>query len=46
MYHVAALYHFTPLSDLVALQSSLKSLCAKEGIKGTLLIAKEDQLQR
>jgi len=41
MYTIAALYHFTPLSDLPALQKDIKSLCEAQGIKGTLLLAKE-----
>lgn len=38
---VAALYKFVVLDDYVELQSKLKTLCDAEGIKGTLLLAKE-----
>jgi len=38
---VAALYRFTALDDLPALQAELKELCTDEGICGTLLIAPE-----
>lgn len=38
---VAALYQFTPLPDYWALQPYLKEVCAREGIKGTLLLAPE-----
>jgi UPF0176 protein len=40
-YVVAALYKFAPLKDLKTLQAELKSLCEKQGICGTLLIAGE-----
>jgi UPF0176 protein len=38
---VAALYKFTPLSDLPALQAALQALCDKNGVCGTLLLAAE-----
>lgn len=38
---VAALYQFSPLSDVKSLQSLLIKLCDQHGIKGTLLLAKE-----
>ena len=41
MYRVAALYKFVQIDDCEALQSSLRLECEKNGIIGTLLIAKE-----
>lgn len=41
MFKIAALYHFTPLSDLADLQQAIRAACEKFEIKGTLLIAKE-----
>jgi UPF0176 protein len=41
MIQVAALYHFTPFADPVALRAPLLALCEKHGIKGTLLLAGE-----
>lgn len=38
---VAALYRFTPLDDLPALREQLLALCRSQGIKGTLLLARE-----
>ncbi len=38
---VAALYQFTPLSNVQELQTHLKILCQDHGIKGTLLLAYE-----
>ena len=38
---VAALYHFTRFSQPASLRAPLLSLCAAEGVKGTLLIAAE-----
>ena len=38
---VAALYHFTRFDDPQALQAPLLALCEAQGIKGTLLIARE-----
>jgi UPF0176 protein len=41
MYTIAALYHFSPISDLPSLQKSLRSKCESLEIKGTLLLAYE-----
>lgn len=41
MYTIAAFYHFAPIADRKALQTDLRSRCAAEGVKGTLLIASE-----
>ncbi|MGY3438553.1 MULTISPECIES: oxygen-dependent tRNA uridine(34) hydroxylase TrhO [unclassified Marinovum] len=41
MFIVAALYHFTRFTDPAAIQGPLKSLCAAQGITGTLLLASE-----
>jgi len=41
MFTIAALYHFTPLNDLPAMQKVVRDACEKSNIKGTLLIAKE-----
>ena len=38
---IAALYQFTPLDDLAALRDDLLALCRAQGIKGTLLLARE-----
>ncbi len=38
---VAALYHFTRFPDPDALRAPLMALCAREGVKGSLLIAGE-----
>jgi UPF0176 protein len=38
---VAALYRFSPLTDLDALRTDLLALCRRHGIAGTLLLAKE-----
>ena len=40
-YTVAALYHFTRLSDYEALRPSLQAMCDLLGIKGTVLLARE-----
>ncbi len=40
-YCVAALYHFSRLSDYEALRSPLQDMCDLLGIKGTLLLARE-----
>ncbi len=40
-YCVAALYHFTRLSDFEELKEPLLSLCEMLGIKGTILLARE-----
>jgi UPF0176 protein len=41
MLSVAALYHFAPLADPAALREPLLALCNDQGLKGTLLLAKE-----
>ncbi|MEM7721631.1 MAG: rhodanese-related sulfurtransferase [Pseudomonadota bacterium] len=41
MYTVAALYHFTPFGDPSALRRPLRTLCEAEGVRGSLLLAKE-----
>ena len=41
MYRVAALYKFVQIDDCESLQSTLRSECERNGIIGTLLIAKE-----
>ena len=41
MFTVAALYQFTRLPDPDGLRPALVALCEREGIRGTLLIAKE-----
>lgn len=38
---VAALYRFAPFDDPAALRQPLLDLCAKQGVKGTLLLAGE-----
>ena len=40
-YTVAALYHFTRLSDYEALRPSLQAMCELLNIKGTILLARE-----
>lgn len=40
-YTVAALYHFTRLSDYEALRPSLQGMCELLSIKGTILLARE-----
>ncbi len=41
MYTIAALYHFTPFDDPVALKPDLLDLCQTQGVRGTLLLAGE-----
>ena len=41
MYTIAALYHFTRFADPAALQPTLLELCLAQGVKGTLLLARE-----
>ncbi|KFE34772.1 rhodanese-related sulfurtransferase [Thioclava atlantica] len=41
MFTVAALYHFTRFDDPAALRAPLADLCEGEGVKGSLLIARE-----
>lgn len=38
---VAALYKFTPISDCASVRGPLANLCCTQGIKGTLLVARE-----
>lgn len=38
---VAALYHFTRLEDPAALRAPLLALCEAQGVRGTLLLARE-----
>ncbi len=38
---IAALYHFTPFPDPAALRGPLQDACDKNGIRGSLLLAKE-----
>jgi len=38
---VAALYKFTPFADPAAIQAPLADLCSAQGLRGTLLIARE-----
>ncbi len=40
-YCVAALYHFSRLTNYAALRAPLQTLCDKLGIKGTILLASE-----
>ena len=40
-FSVAALYQFTSFDDLQAVQAPLAELCERNGVKGTLLIARE-----
>ncbi len=41
MVTVAALYHFTPFDDPAALKGPLAQLACAQGVKGTLLLARE-----
>lgn len=41
MYHVAALYHFTRFDDPGAIRGPLLDLCKSNGMRGTLLLARE-----
>ncbi|THD85729.1 rhodanese-related sulfurtransferase [Aliigemmobacter aestuarii] len=41
MITIAALYHFTRLDDPAALRTGLQDLCDAEGIRGSLLLARE-----
>lgn len=41
MFQVAALYRFAPFDDPAALRQPLLDLCAEQGVKGTLLLARE-----
>ncbi len=41
MITVAALYHFTRFDDPAALRAPLAELCVAQGVKGTLLLARE-----
>ena len=41
MYTIAALYHFTRFADPAALRPALLDLCLAQGVKGTLLLARE-----
>ncbi len=41
MVSVAALYRFTPLTDLAALRSGVLAVAEREGLNGTLLLAPE-----
>lgn len=38
---VAALYQFAPFDDLAAIKTPLAALCCAQGVKGTLLLARE-----
>ena len=38
---IAALYHFTRFPDPAALRGPLLSLCTAQGVKGSLLLARE-----
>lgn len=38
---VAALYKFTPFADCAAIQAPLAALCQAQGVRGTLLLARE-----
>ena len=38
---IAALYHFTRFDDPAALRGPLLDLCLANGVKGTLLLARE-----
>lgn len=40
-FHVAALYHFTPLHRFADLREPIQSACDRHGVKGTLLLASE-----
>ena len=41
MFTVAALYHFTPFPDPAAIKPGLLDLCNDQGVKGSLLLARE-----
>ena len=41
MYTIAALYHFSPITDLPAMQTLVCNKCESLQIKGTLLLARE-----
>ena len=41
MYRIAALYHFTRFDDPAALRAPLLARCEAEGVRGTLLLARE-----
>jgi len=41
MFTIAALYHFSKVSDLEKLQKNIRARCEMLGIKGTLLLAQE-----
>ncbi len=41
MYTVAALYHFTAFPDPAAIKPGLAKLCCGQGVKGSLLLARE-----
>lgn len=41
MYTIAALYHFTRFDDPAALKPPLLALCEDQGVRGTLLLARE-----
>jgi len=41
MIQVAALYHFAPFDDPAAIKPDLLALCQDQGIKGTILLARE-----
>lgn len=40
-FRVAALYRFTPFDDLPAIKRGLAAVCCAQGVKGTLLLARE-----
>ena len=39
--HIAALYHFTRFDDPAAIRPDLLALCEAQGVRGTLLLARE-----
>ncbi|NBB98288.1 MAG: rhodanese-related sulfurtransferase, partial [Alphaproteobacteria bacterium] len=41
MFTIAALYHFTRFDDPSALKGPLATMCCKNGVKGSLLLARE-----
>jgi UPF0176 protein len=41
MFHVAALYRFTPFADPAALCPPLEAVCRAKGVRGSLLLARE-----
>ncbi|MGI9666864.1 MAG: rhodanese-related sulfurtransferase [Acidimicrobiia bacterium] len=41
MFSIAALYHFSPIQDLVGTRQTLLAACTEHGVKGTLLLASE-----